>query len=186
MKIILLRHGQTDFNRDGIWMGRKLDASINETGKAEIEQIIPEIRSLNPQLIISSPMKSTKERAEIIKRALNIPIEFDDRIIEIDVGSLSGRHREEAATLANISLEEARHEYRMGKYDYVPFGGESADNILERTKEFLKDLGQRGKKCVVIMSHGGLIRSMHRVIVGDLSLADRGIPNAAVIVLEYA
>ncbi len=185
MKVILVRHGQTDYNRDGIWMGRKLDTSINEVGRTQMSNVIPELKLLNPELIISSPMKRTRESAEIIKKALGIPLEFDDRIVEIDLGSLSGQHREKAAFLANVSLEEAIRQYRIGQYDYIPFGGESAEDILERTKKFLRDLAQRKEKSVIVMSHGGLIRSLHRVIAGDLSLADRGIPNASVIVLEY-
>src|SRR3990167_2293306 len=117
MKIILMRHGQTDCNRDGIWMGRRLDVSINEVGIEQIKETIPELKSLNPELIISSPMKRTKESAEIIQRLLGIPLEFDDRIVEIDIGSLSGKSREEAATFLSLSIEEAIHLYRIGEYD---------------------------------------------------------------------
>lgn len=185
MKIILVRHGQTDCNRDGIWMGRRLDVSINETGKSEIENIIPQLRLLNPEVIISSPMKRTKESAEIIQEALQIPLEFDERIMEVDVGSLSGKSRVDAATAMGFSLEEATHQYRMGEHDYSPFGGETAENILSRTQSFLGDLSKRKEKCVVIMSHGGLVRSLHRVVTNSLALASEGIKNAAVIVVEH-
>ena len=185
MKIILMRHGQTDYNLAGVYMGRRLDASINETGKVQMEQTIPELQSLKPEVIISSPMKRTRESAEIIGNALEIPIEFDDRITEIDIGSLSGKSKAGASSLMNLSLEAAIQQYRMGQYDYSPFGGESAKDILERTERFLKGLKQRKEKCIVIMSHGGLVRSLHRVITGNVSLVDKGIANAALIVLEY-
>ncbi len=186
MKIILVRHGQTDCNRDGINMGRKIDVSINETGRVQMEQIIPEIRGFNPEVIISSPMKRTSESAEIMKEVLKIPIEFDDRIVEIDMGSISGKSREEAASLMSLSLKQAIYQYRKGQYDYTPFGGESADNTSERANSFFKDLAQREERCVIVVSHGALVRLLHMAITGESSLIDKGIPNAAVFVLEYA
>ncbi|MCR4260887.1 MAG: histidine phosphatase family protein [Candidatus Colwellbacteria bacterium] len=186
MKVILMRHGQTDCNKNGIWMGRKLDESINDTGREQIVKTIPELKALNPELIIASPMKRTKESAEIIQEALGIPIEFDERIVEIDIGSLSGKSREEAATFMSLSMEEAIHLYRVGEYDYTSLGGESFQHILERTQNFLKDLSQRKEKCVIVMAHGGLVRSLHRVITGSVSLVNEGVANGALIVLEYA
>lgn len=185
MKIVLVRHGQTDCNRDGIWMGIRLDVSINETGKAQMNSIVPELKSLNPELIICSPMRRTRESAEIIKEALEIPIEFDERIMEVDVGSLSGQSRVEAATAMGLSLEEATHQYRVGQHDYSPFGGETAQDILGRTEDFLNDLSQRKERCIIIMSHGGLVRSLHMVITGSNSLVNEGIKNASIIVVEH-
>ncbi len=186
MKVILMRHGQTDCNRDGIWMGRKLDEPINDTGREQIAKTIPDLKALNPELIIASPMKRTKESAGIIQEALGIPIEFDERIAEIDIGSLSGKSREEAATFMSLSMEEAIHLYRVGEYDYASLGGESFQHILERTQNFLKDLSQRKEGCVIVMAHGGLVRSLHRVITGSVSLVNEGVANGALIVLEYA
>ena len=185
MKIILMRHGQTDYNLSGINMGRRLDASVNDTGKTQIEQTIPEIKSLNPEVIISSPMRRTRESAEIIQKALGTPMEFDDRIMEIDTGSMSGKNKAEVARLMELSLEGAIHQYRMGQYDYTPFGGESAQDILVRAEAFLKDLVKRKEKCVIVMCHGGIVRALHKLITGDSTLIDQGIPNAVLIVLEY-
>lgn len=185
MKIILMRHGQTDYNLAGINMGRRLDASINATGRAQIEQTIPEVKLLNPELIIASPMKRTRESAEIIQQALGIPIEFDERIMEIDTGSISGETKAEASKLMGLSLEGALYQYRIGQYDYTEFGGESYQDIRNRAESFLRDLRQRKEQCVIIMCHGGLVRSLHNLITGELSLVDQGIPNAVVMILEY-
>lgn len=185
MQIILMRHGETDCNKDGIWMGRKLDVSINDAGRAQIQATIPELRTFNPDLIIASPMKRTKESAEIIEESLGVPIEFDDRLMEIDVGSVTGKTREEAAELLGMPLEEVVRLYRVGEYDYTNIGGESAQHILSRIKSFLVDLAQREEQSVIVMSHGGIVRTMHRIISGSLSLADQPIPNATLIVLSY-
>ena len=185
MKVILMRHGETDSNRDGIWMGRELDVSINETGRTQLEQTISQIKPLNPEVVIASPLRRTRDSAEVLKNAFGIPIELDDRLIEVGVGSLSGKTRAEAAKLMNLSLEEVVRQYRIGQYDYTSVGGESAKHIFDRSQDFLKDLPKRKEKCVIIMTHGGIVRSLHELITRDLSFAYEGISNASVLVLEY-
>jgi len=185
MKVILMRHGETDSNRDGIWMGRELDVSINETGKTQLEQTISLIKPLNPEVIIASPLRRTRDSAEVLGNTFGIPVELDDRLIEVGVGSLSGKTRVEAAKLMSLSLEEVMRQYRIGQYDYTSVGGESAKHIFDRSQDFLNDLSKRKERCVIIMTHGGIVRSLHELITGDLSFAYEGIPNASVLVLEY-
>ena len=77
-KLILIRHGQTDMNKDQLYYGR-LDVPINETGKEQAENTRKNLVELEIDYdkIYSSPMKRAYETAEIVNYK-NLEIEKDD------------------------------------------------------------------------------------------------------------
>lgn len=166
-------------------MGRIYDVPINAVGKVQIEKRIPEIMSLAPEEIISSPLKRAEQSAQIVSEAFGLPIKFDDRVMEIDMGLLSGKANAEAAAMVGKSLEDFERAYRMGTYDYTALGGESAEEVVDRVQDFLSDLIERPAQSAVVVCHGGLMRTFYKVITGELYSVDRGMPNAELIVLDY-
>ena len=83
MKIYVIRHGETDSNLKNIVGGIKED--LNENGIKQAEKAREEITNLNIDLIICSPADRTKHTCNIINKN-NIPVIFDERLIERDVG----------------------------------------------------------------------------------------------------
>lgn len=166
-------------------MGQVYDVPINEVGKAQIEEKIEEIRELAPELIISSPLKRTAESAEIVSEALGLPIEFDDRLMEINMGSLSGETHANAASMMGMNLPDFLASYRSGAYDYGFQNGESAKEVTARVKGFLKDLKNRELEAVLLVCHGGILRMLYFVATGNLYPLEEGLPNAALVALDY-
>lgn len=166
-------------------MGRVYDVPINEVGKEQIEKLIPKIKSLAPEVIISSPLLRTSQSAKIIGEQLNIPIEFDDRILEIDMGAFSGETHEDAARMSGATLEEFQLAYRTGTYDYIPWQGESFEQVIGRARDFLADLKGRPINNVLIVAHGGIIRSLYRAIENVEYPIDKDVPNAELIILDH-
>ena len=82
-KLILIRHGQTDMNKDQLYYGR-LDVPINETGKEQAENTRKNLVELEIDYdkIYSSPMKRAYETAEIVNYK-NLEIEKDDELREM-------------------------------------------------------------------------------------------------------
>ncbi len=185
MKIIVMRHGQTDYNAKAMHMGRIFDVPINDTGRQQIEERIPEIEALAPQVIISSPLLRAAQSAEIISKHLGMPVELDDRIMEIDMGSFSGHSHKDAAAMMGVSLEEFKKRYREGTYDYTQYKGESATQVLERAKGFLESLRGRAEQCVLVVCHGGMLRALHHAATGKLYDTTKGVPNAQIDILNY-
>ena len=80
MKIYVLRHGQTDCNKNNKYNCR-LDEDINEIGIKQAELAKEKVKKLNIDLIICSPMIRTKHTCQIIN-SNNIPVIYDDRLME--------------------------------------------------------------------------------------------------------
>ena len=88
-KLILVRHGQTQMNVDGIFFG-KLDPSLNETGKEQCKKTRELLKDrYKYDFIYSSDLKRASETAEIVNY-LDLPIKLDRRLEEIDFGIFEG------------------------------------------------------------------------------------------------
>ncbi|PDT90364.1 phosphoglycerate mutase [Bradyrhizobium sp. Y36] len=84
-----LRHGATDWNREGLFQGRT-DNPLNEDGLRQAHEAADMLRGTGISRIVASPLVRAARTAEIIAAAISAPLEIDDRIIEFDFGSLEG------------------------------------------------------------------------------------------------
>lgn len=161
MKLIFVRHGETDLNKELRLQGqREPDLPLNETGKAEIRATRDALTDI-PQKIFASPLTRARETAHIIMERFPVPIIFSDDLKERDFGSLSGKLRSEVGTdiLAN-DLE--------GRYDYRPFGGESIDDVILRIKHFLNGLPLQNDETNFVITHRGIIRILYDLFPSDM------------------
>ena len=163
MKIVFIRHGETDLNKELRLQGqREPDLSLNETGRVEVARTRDALLD-TPSRIFASPLKRTTETAHIImKRFPAIPLIFADDLKERDFGSLSGKLRSEVAPeILENDLE--------GRYDYRPFGGESIDEVIERIKHFLNGLPLETNETIFVVTHRGIIRILYDLFPNELS-----------------
>ena len=87
MNIYVIRHGQTDFNKEKIMLSIT-DVSLNDTGVLQAEEARKIVDNLEYDLIISSPLKRTIQTANIINRNNKKEIITDKRLIERNAGIL--------------------------------------------------------------------------------------------------
>lgn len=163
MKIVFIRHGETDLNKELRLQGqREPDLSLNETGKAEVARTRDNLTEI-PSRIFASPLTRTKETAHIImERFPATPLIFSDDLKERDFGSLSGKLRSEVAPeILENDLE--------GRYDYRPFGGESIDEVIVRIKHFLNSLPLETNETIFVITHRGIIRILYDLFPNELS-----------------
>ena len=110
MKLLLTRHGQTDWNVAGKIQGvtdielnetgvkqaeTTREKLLNETGIKQAEATREKLLNQNIDVIISSPLKRAKKTAEIIKGERDIPLIIDDGLKERCFGKFEGKTREE-------------------------------------------------------------------------------------------
>lgn len=100
-RLLLVRHGETDWNREGRFQGQ-IDVPLNATGRAQAAKAAEFLRSVAIDFIFSSPMARPKETAEIIAAAQPPgpdgqpqPLEFLDDLKEIAHGLWEGKYESE-------------------------------------------------------------------------------------------
>lgn len=143
MKIYVTRHGQTDWNVQGKTQGRA-DIELNEVGIKQAKQTKEELKNIDIDLIICSPLKRAKKTAEIINEGRNIPIIFDDQIIERNFGEFEGE---------KIKFDEFWDYNAHPRYQRA----ETIQEIISRISNFLDKIKEEYKdKNVLLVTHGGV------------------------------
>lgn len=146
MNIYVLRHGQTDWNKEGLILSRE-NMPLNETGIDQANEASQIVENLDYDLIISSPLIRTLQTAEIVNREKNKKIIVDERLIERDAGVLSGKNGKDKIFKDYWNLD--------AHYD----GLENLDELFARVKNFIEDIKEKYKdKNLLIVTHNGICR----------------------------
>lgn len=171
MNLYIVRHGQTNYNLNGIIQGCS-NIPLNSTGINQANKLKVEIDKLKIDLVICSPLLRTKQTASILCKNRNIKTIYDNRIIERNFGILE----RQSIKKYNSKLY---WNYKLN-YDI----GENVEKISElflRTKLFLDDIKSKySDKNILIVSHGATIRALHFNIKGfseNDNLLSFSIPN---------
>ena len=146
MRIIIVRHGQTEWNFQKKLMGRR-DIPLNKKGLEQANDTREKLSSEKIDLIICSPLKRAKETAEIINKNRNIPIIYDERIIERNFGEFEGKEAK------CIDMHSYWDFYKNNKYE----NSENIKDFFKRVYDFLDDIQSKYKgKNILIVAHGGI------------------------------
>lgn len=177
MAVYLVRHGQTDWNKNGTVQGR-YDTELNQTGREQAAQAREYLKDVPLDVCFSSPLKRAMETASIILNGRDVPIKTDDRLVEMAYGVYEG---------TNWRAEEYQKLRRYFAYRYPQ--GESYLDVGYRAFSFLygiKELAQKGN--VLIVCHGGIARVIHSFFVDGVdneSFIDNICPNGGVREYEF-
>lgn len=144
--IYITRHGQTDWNVQNKVMGR-CDEPLNNVGMKQALETKNNLMDKDIDLIICSPLLRAKQTAEIINKGRNIPIIYDNRIIERDFGEFEGM------LTNNFDFNGYWDYYKNEQY-------KTAENIqafFQRVYSFLEDIVKKySEKNVLLVAHGGV------------------------------
>jgi 2,3-bisphosphoglycerate-dependent phosphoglycerate mutase/probable phosphoglycerate mutase len=173
-RIILLRHGQTDYNVAGRMQGH-LDSMLTEVGHEQAAAAAPVLAALAPDRMISSDLRRAADTAEAVGAACGLPVKFDARLRETHLGRWQGR------TVAEIDRDEpgAIATWRSDP-TWAPPGGESRVAVVARSRpvvdELDAELADSGETSttVLLVAHGGLIAGL---VTGLLELPTAAWPS---------
>ena len=147
-KIYVVRHGETDWNKNGICQG-KTNISLNENGIAQAKVLKDKINVNLIDICYVSPLNRTIETAKIITNN-KLDLIIDDRIVERGFGTLEGK-----------------------PFNYDEYDIEAIKEVLKRAKDFLDYLNKTyDNKNILIISHGAFIKALYFNIVGYNSKTD--------------
>ncbi len=153
-KLILVRHGQTEMNKEGMYYG-KLDVHINETGKKQAERACEILKKQNIDYdkIYASTMIRAKETAEIVNYK-NLEIEESSLITEMDFGIFEGFTYKELKEKYPEQLKKSSEDWKNYSYET----GENPVMLQKRAVEFINSIDKTKNNMVV--THWGIICSL--------------------------
>lgn len=179
-QVVLVRHGQTDDNREPVRVQGFTDTPLNDTGRAQARDAAARIAAGPPPgCIWTSDLVRARETAEIIGAAVGLAPRPDRRLRE------ANRGRWEGHLFADIAREEPERfaAWRRAGAGFRFPGGESLLEQQERVQDAVREMRATGPLPALAVCHGGAIRVM-------LCLADpRGldafhdftVPNLAMV-----
>ena len=91
VKIILIRHGETDWNREQIFRGR-IDVALNEVGLAQAGAVKESLKDVKIDRIYSSPLSRAFETASVLGENRGLGVEIEKGFIDIDFGKWQDFH----------------------------------------------------------------------------------------------
>ena len=97
MKLILVRHGETEWNKQRRIQGCRSDTRLNPYGLEQADRLAAVLRKERIDAIYSSPLKRAAETAQIIAESCKLPMLMFNELREIDAGALDGLFERELA-----------------------------------------------------------------------------------------
>jgi len=162
--IVLVRHGQTEWNRIERFRGRA-DVSLNETGLAQAEATGRRVASeWQPTAIYASPLSRAVKTAEAIARHFSLPVQVHQGIADIDFGQWQGLTPDEV----KAHWPEIHHAwYNAPHMARIP-GGETLDDLRVRGMTAVNELAAHHVgQTIVLVGHTVINRV---ILLGVLGL----------------
>ncbi len=152
-EIYIIRHGETDFNQQGIVQGKGVDSSINTKGQEQAQQFFEKYKSAGFDRIYISTLKRTMETIAPFAEN-NIPVEKYSELDEISWGIHEGQSNGDTFK----EFYRIMHLWQQGNTGVKIEGGESPDEVKARMSQFLDTILPREENKILICSHGRAIR----------------------------
>lgn len=169
--LFLVRHGETDFNRQGIVQGRGVDTPLNDLGIAQAQALAERFRDEPIDAVVSSPLRRALQTAECVAKQIGIAeIATDPDLEEMSWGIFEGKSQSETQSVA---FEEMKRRWQAGEHDYGVERGESLRQVQTRGVAAIdRILESHGGQRVFVVAHGRFLR----ILLASL-LRDFGIPR---------
>lgn len=144
MAVYFLRHGESLANIEGVFAGQRNDTPLTDLGLKQAIDAANYLNSLKIDMIISPSLTRARQTANEAAKVIGLDensIEIDDRIIEYDMGSLTGTPIRKVSSLELVSAKNA----------------ENAFAFRDRVLSFLKD-HKNDKNIVLVVIHAAVYR----------------------------
>lgn len=148
MRIVLVRHGETDWNREMRIQGGSSNTPLNEKGRQQADSLALRLKQDRIEAIYSSPLKRALETAEAVARYHQLEVVVEPSLREIEAGMLEGM------TTAELGRRFSQLLVQDGVSNKIP-GGESLAGLQERSWDAIRRLSQQHADDgeLVVVSH---------------------------------
>ncbi|GAA4475789.1 histidine phosphatase family protein [Rhodococcus olei] len=157
-RLILLRHGQTEYNA-GDRMQGQLDTDLSELGRLQAKTVARVLAEREPVAVVSSDLRRARDTATAVGERAGLAVATDERLRETHLGQWQG--------LTHTQVDErdpgARAAWRADA-TWAPPGGENRIDVARRAVPVVAELAASrtgwGEQPVVLVAHGGLIAAL--------------------------
>lgn len=182
MKVILVRHAQTQWNRAGMIQGQQ-DSPVTERGERETAALLAALKDEGyaAECVFSSPLARARSMGEQLAALFQAPLVIDAALMEQSFGGYEG--------LSTQKLQAEADALFAHDAAFCPPGGESLAQAVQRMLAFLQHQHSRAAhKTLCVVCHGHVTQGLLALLKdGSLeNFARYAQPNASYAVLEMA
>lgn len=150
MLLYITRHGETTWNVEDKVCGRP-DVELTERGKAQAMELAEKVKGKGITRMLVSPLRRTRETAELANTYIQVPMEIEERLIEFSFGEMEGRQRSDP-------------EFQAAKRNITTRfpGGESVLDVAHRIYSLLDEIPKKYPgETILLVCHGAVSRVVH-------------------------
>ncbi len=167
-RLVMLRHGQTDFNQ-GFRMQGQLDTQLSELGRAQAVAAAEVLGKLQPLVIVTSDLRRAYDTAIKLGGRTGLKVRVDDRLRETHLGDWQG--------LTHMQIDTEAPGARLAWREdatWAPHGGESRVDVAARSLPLIAELvsgdpewghPNQPDRPVVLVAHGGLVAALSAALL---------------------
>lgn len=150
--VVLARHGETDWNRDGRFQGHA-DPPLNANGRAQARELAARLSGDGITAVWSSDLQRARETATIVAEQLGLTVAARADLREADVGELTGLTRAEIHERFPAAVPRAE------RHGYTWASGEGYEAVAARVLTALHEIASSHTgETVLVVTHGGPLR----------------------------
>lgn len=156
INIYLIRHGRQNSPLCNV------DVGLSAEGQRQAELLRDRLMNYEIDALYSSNLIRARQTAEILNQTLKLPQEIRGELREISFGLLEGRSDE----YIDEHFRDFKEEQKKLTEDIPYPGGENGTTVYERSMPVLQEIIRSGKKNIVVVTHGGVIRALLAALIG--------------------
>lgn len=164
MRLLLIRHGETDHNAERLALGRS-DVPLNERGRLQAQALAGALRArYQLDAIYASPLQRAVATAQPLAEALDLPVQIEPGLIEMDIGEVEGldfaQVRERFPDFVRVWFSDDLADASMP-------GGESLAQVQERAWDAVESIRERHPdEWVAVVTHNFVILTLLCRVLG--------------------
>lgn len=177
----IFRHGQSSYNLEGRIQGHTNNSVLTNQGIDEAHNAASLLQDKKIEIVVSSPLRRAKQTGSIVSKMIKVPLQYDDRFTEVNVGIAEGLHY----TKAQQKFGDLYRQWRSADPKYIDIhfeNGESKRDVQKRVFKALNEYAQNPDYQNIAVSGHGI--TLSKTLMA-LNVEQPDIPNGAIIHLQY-
>lgn len=159
--LLLIRHGETEWNKSGKLAGRTPDVHLNEAGRAQAAGLVQMLARQPIHALYASPLERCQETALPLAAHLGTPVVIEEGLVEVDYGAWHGAELKELA-----KRDEWRSVQHFPSFFRFPEGETLLDVQYRAAGVAERVAAAHPNQVVALFSHGDVIRTLLAHLTG--------------------